>query len=201
LNNYLLIAIKESKKRLYPAIQRQKSLHPHREKVISLVRVLSPLINIPFKLNSKYLLFIDGRIIRNTKTGTAYYEISDVSIPKQHIWHRDVKPNFLIVKMIRIIFRLPWILGLFIRHFKIIKRWDLMAIQVFIGYEAYKTFFKKHPNLIPVIISDVSPTLHMQWSGALAAGNKIMWWQDDYHHFKAFLQKTTYPINAIMLWF
>jgi len=35
---------------------------------------------------------------------------------------------------------------------------------------------------MPIIISDVSPTLHMLWSAAVTEGNGAIWWQDDYHH-------------------
>src|SRR5690606_18516069 len=73
---------------------------------------------------------------------------------------------------------------------------DLTSIEVFVGYEAFKSFFHKHPDLIPIIISDISPILHMQWSGALAAGNKVMWWQDDYHHFKGFSSEKYLPYSC-----
>ncbi len=157
------------------------------------LRTLSPLAEIPLKLNTSFEWYLDGNIAPQTKTGKAYEELKASGINIRSIWHRNPDSLSLVDKALRIIFRLPLVLGLIIHRRKTIKKLDLAGIQVLIGYAAYKRFFKFYPRLKPIIISDISPFLHMQWAGALAAGNEVMWWQDDYHHYKGFSKENYLP--------
>ena len=58
--------------------------------------------------------------------------------------------------------------------------------------EINRRFLRRHPSLLPLIISDVSPDRHALWSAAIAENRKVVWWQDDHHH----TEKLTYPVDA-----
>jgi hypothetical protein len=196
LNTLLYSAIYNSKKRLAPAITKQEAANPLKEKIFKYLRVLSPLSVIPIKINPDYRFFLDGGISINSKSGTVYRELVSSGISKNQIWHRGTNRKTLLSGYLIILIRLPWLLGLFLKNLKSLKGLDLISLQVFVGYAAYKQFFRKHKNLVPIIISDLSPSFLMQWSGALAAGNKILWWQDDYHHFKGFSEENYFPYKC-----
>lgn len=196
MNSNLLRAIRLSKKRLIPAIEKRRQINPIREKISQYIRILSPLGEIPIDVNSKYKFFLDGSIVINTKTGAVYQELIGAGTDQEIIWHNGLNPVNRFTNLFRISYRLIWFFGLLFNQRKAFRDLDLVSLQVFVGYEGYKRFFKKHYQLIPIIISDVSPTLHMQWSGALAAGNKVMWWQDDYHHYKGFSDENYFPYSC-----
>jgi hypothetical protein len=196
LNTLLYSAIYNSKKRLAPAITKQEAANPLKEKIFKYLRVLSPLSVIPIKINPDYRFFLDGGISINSKSGTVYRELVSSGISKNQIWHRGTNRKTLLSGYLIILIRLPWLLGFFLKNLKSLKGLDLISLQVFVGYAAYKQFFRKHKNLVPIIISDLSPSFLMQWSGALAAGNKILWWQDDYHHFKGFSEENYFPYKC-----
>lgn len=195
MNVILLKAIRLSKVRILPAVKKQKEINPRKERLMQYLRVLSPLNEIPLKLNSNFQWFLLGNIEANSKTGNVYNELVEAGIKSSSIWHKNRNQTF-ILKNLRILANLPWVFCFIIQRYSSICSLDLAALQVVIGYTAYKKFFKKNYSLQPIIISDISPDLHMQWTGALAAGSKVMWWQDDYHHFKGFSNENYLPYSC-----
>ena len=53
---------------------------------------------------------------------------------------------------------------------------------VIIARDAFGRLFRRHPRLVGIVISDISPLRAVIASGAASAGARVMWWQDDYHH-------------------
>lgn len=194
---YLRKSIRLSKTRLLPAIKKRKKLYPAREKWMRYLRILKPLGEIPLTLNQNKQWYLDGKIDQNSKTGAVYIELTEVGLNPESIWHKNESSHLsTLITLIRIISRLHLLIYLIVFRNKTIRRLDLVTFQVIVGYAAYKSFFCKHPLLKPIIVSDISPLLHMQWAGALAAGNEVMWWQDDYHHFKGFSTENYLPYEC-----
>lgn len=193
MNSNLYICIRESNKRLKKAIQKQESLFPVKEAWMKYVRVLTPLSEIPLFLSSRYEWYLDGVINNSSKSGAVYSELIDAGIKQDSIWHKGLSRSTTLVKIFRVVSRLYLVLGLLSFRFKQLQRLDLASIQVIIGYTLYKKFFKNHPSIKPIIISDISPFLHMQWVSALAIGRRVMWWQNDYHHFEGFSEENYLP--------
>ena len=59
---------------------------------------------------------------------------------------------------------------------------DCIDLQILLGREVFRHLLHRYPMVKPIIISDVSPDLHMLWSAATVAGCGALWWQDDFHH-------------------
>ena len=192
----LLTAIRRSKLRLVPAIKLREANYPNKEIVLRYLRLLTPLTAIPVQINPRYKIFLDGSVAPNSKTGAVYREITAFGKYREGIWHLAIKPIGASIKLFRIFIRTPWLLKLLWTKRKMIRQLDLVALQVVIGYAAYKRFFKKNINLIPIIISDLSPVLQMQWGAALSLGRNVIWWQDDYHHYKGFSKEDYMPYRA-----
>lgn len=192
----LLRAIRLSKLRIEPTIKRQASKAPLREKYMRYLRVLTPLAEIPYSLPNKFKWYLNGSIDRNSKTGAVYYELIEVGVEPSSIWHKELNQKPVFKKFIWSFRRLYLVLGILIYRFKQLQKLDLASLQVVIGYMAYKSFFKSHPSLKPIIISDISPLLHMQWAGALAVSRQVIWWQDDYHHFEGFSEENYSPYEC-----
>lgn len=196
MNSLLFKAIRLSAKRQIPAVAKQRAARPNREKVFKYLRILTPLTEIPLQLPKEKRFYLDGPVGLNTKTGAAFEELTENGIDENLIWHRSLAKKNQVTRLLRITLRLPWVLGLIAQKWKVFRQLDLLGLEVSVGYSAYKAFFKGYSKLIPVIISDISPLLHMQWAGALAAGSRVMWWQDDYHHFKGFSTENYLPYKC-----
>ena len=188
MNINLFRAIHLSRLRIEPAVKKQASKGMYRECYMRYLRVLSPLGEIPLFVTERYNWYLDGENHSQSKTGIAFRELIEAGLSRETIWHR--RPHnpwqHFVIKVFRIGCRLPRMFILVVSKFSILKKLDLVALQVIVGYVGFKGLFNSHSHLIPIINSDISPTLHMQWAGALAAGNKVMWWQDDYHHYDGF---------------
>lgn len=193
MNSNLLKAIRLTKKRLMPAIEKQRHNNPIKEKFLQYIRMVSPLREIPIKVNSRYRLFLDGSIIVNTKTGAAYQELLAAGYNEDKIWHNSLETKSSFNKLFRTGYRFIWFAGLLLKQHKAFRTLDLVSLQVFVGYEAYKRFFKKHEQLMPIIISDITPTAQMLWAATASLNRDVLWWQDDYHHYKGFSKENYLP--------
>lgn len=189
----LLRAIRLSKQRILPAIAKQAAKSPGKEFFIRYLRIFFPLMGIPVRLSRSYQCYLEGSIDKNSKTGAVYYELVACNVEDNTIWYPSREKNTSINRVWRLAYYLPGVLCVLLRRGSQFRKLDLPALEVCIGYMGYKAFFESHNSIIPILISDISPTIHMQWSGALAAGNKVMWWQDDYHHYKGFSQENYFP--------
>jgi hypothetical protein len=192
----LLRAIRLSRKRIIPAVDRQAGLSPQKEKLMRYLRVLTPLAQVPISIDHKYRWYLDGTIDANSKTGAAFKELATAGIDADTIWYKELACVNIFKRVNRIALRLPRLFILLLIRFRTIKNLDLVALQVLVGYIGYRSFFKKYQNLKAIIISDISPYLHMQWIAALAEGNKVMWWQDDYHHYNGFSDDNYLPYQC-----
>lgn len=192
----LLIAIRQSNKRLHPAIKKQGQSNPIKEKLYQYLRVLSPLEEIPILSPRNYRFFLDGSIRSNSKTGIALQEFTNAGIKIEEIWYNKSGSISRLNKVMRIVFRIPFILMVFVRKKKVFRFLDLAGLQVFVGYVAYRKFFAKNERLVPIINSDISPKLHMQWSAAISINRDVFWWQDDYHHYAGFSNENYMPYSC-----
>jgi hypothetical protein len=67
----------------------------------------------------------------------------------------------------------------------------LTELQIVVGHVTFRRLLRRHCAVVPIIISDTSPDLHMLWSAAVSQGCRVIYWQDDYHH----LWKPAYPVT------
>lgn len=193
MNIGLLVCIRGAGERLRPAIERQKRRHPLREIVMSKLRVFAPLTQIPLYLSKEIRFFLPSYPIPNSKTAAVVHELYAAGISRRMIWTPGPSENYTIINFARLLYRLPCAL-IFI--FIVIRRapsLDCINLQIILGRQVFRQFLHRHPLVMPIIISDVSPDLHMLWSAAAVAGRGALWWQDDYHH----IEPLPYPVAAI----
>ena len=108
------------------------------------------------------------------------------------IWTPGLSENYSITSFVRLFFRLPQALFFLFFVVRRVPDLDCIDLQILLGREVFRDFLHHHPMVKPIIISDVSPGLHMLWSAATIAGCGALWWQDDYHH----IESLTYPVLA-----
>jgi hypothetical protein len=183
LKTALLIALRKSRERLYPSIQQRMLLYPKREPLIRFLRVLTPLSEIPFYIRKESLFFLDEAPRPNSKSENIVKELVAAGVKRDAIWTKSSSfLNTKIEKLVRISLRIPNLLLLFFHSRSRLIRLDLVDLQIVLGYWGYKKFFEKNKKLVPIIISDVSPLLNMQWSAIVSLDREIVYWQEDYHH-------------------
>lgn len=195
MNTNLLLAIRLSKKRLVPAIKIRKKSNPSLEFLMRWVRVFTALKDIPVKSiqNKKY--YLDAFPKPNSKAFAVIDELTQTKIVKSDLFIKSER-QLLGKELARLsyygILTLPTL-------FRLLKRktnLNEVDVHVVIGYVAYKRFLNKNKNLIPIIISDITPTSHMLWAAAASLNRDVFWWQDDYHHFKGFSSENYLPYTC-----
>ena len=191
MNIGIVSCLRGAGERLRPAIERQKLRHPHREIIMSKVRVLVPLAKIPLSLAKNIRFYLDSYPHPNSKVAAVVNELCAAGISRSMIWTPGPSQNYTVVSFVRLLYRLPCAL---IYLFIMVRRapfLDCIDLQIILGREVFRHLLHRYPMVKPIIISDVSPDLHMLWSAASVAGCGALWWQDDYHH----IESLPYPVS------
>ena len=182
MNTSLLTCIRGARSRLLPAAERELARRPRREFFMGRLRVLSPLVQAPLMFPSRTRLYVPGFPKPNSKYAAVVDELIESGVMPDQIWHPAKEIDSLSRRIWRLMVRLPWAVILIFSVKRRSRNLDVLAIQSILGRELFRRLLCKRPNLLPVIISDVSPSLHMLWSASSVEGNRAIWWQDDYHH-------------------
>lgn len=177
---------------MIPAIANQRNEQPIREILMKWLRVISPLMEVPVTLGESYQYFLDAYPKPNSKAFAIVNELSHRENILGKIWTKGPTLSYF-SKLHRLVWHLPAVLPVLIYIFYNGKKFRSVELQVIVGYSLYKNFLKKHQALIPIIISDITPTAHMLWAAAISLKRDIFWWQDDYHHIDGFSSENYLP--------
>lgn len=192
MNIGIVSCLRGAGERLRPAIERQKLRHPHREIIMSKVRVLVPLARIPLSLSKEKRFYLDSWPHPNSKAADVVNELAAAGISRNMIWTPRASQNYTVSDVVRLLYRLPFTLIFLFIILRRVPRLDSIDLQIILGREVFRQLLHRYPMVKPIIISDVSPDLHMLWSAASVAGCGALWWQDDYHH----IESLPYPVAA-----
>lgn len=162
-----------------------------REALMSRIRILSPLVQIPIRIPQSARFYIPSKPRPNSKSYAVYRELVEAGIPEKDIWYPKREKNAKTIRLLRFILRLPWAISYIVIMLGRSRKLDRFALHATLGRELCRGLLKRYPGLHPIIISDVSPNLHMLWSAASVEGNRAIWWQDDFHHYQWLLPYQT----------
>lgn len=175
----LLRCLRGAERRLRPALAAPRRARPARERWIGPLRRFEPLALVPDRLPPGVRYYLPSRALPNSKTATVVAELCAAGVPRGAIWTRDDDRASRAWRLLR---GLPFALGLLATLRRRARRMDPVRQQILLGRERYRRFLRRHPGVAPIVLSDVSPELHMLWSAADAEGVPALWWQDDFHH-------------------
>lgn len=165
-----------------PAEAREKAARPIRFALVSAVRVFRELGDVPVRSLIDSAIYLPSVPSPNAKSGYVRDELLAAGLPQNRLHHLSTKDSRALFRLWRILVRLPWALAMLAYLFSRRCRLDRISLQIILGREGFRRWLRCCPELYPVIISDVSPSLHMLWSAAAKEGNRAIWWQDDFHH-------------------
>jgi len=112
--------------------------------------------------------YVPGQPQPNSKTAAVVNELRDAGIDHLLLVHGTSQDEAMLVKVARLIFRLPWALGFVVQTHKRCRHLDRVDQQTLLNYAVARRWLRNRPSLMPVIISDVSPGLHTLWCADLA---------------------------------
>ena len=182
MNIGILTCLRGAGEWLRLSVEKQKLLYPHREIIMSKVRVLAPLAKIPLVLSKDIRFYLESWPHPNSKSAAVFNEICASGISSSMIWTPGSYQNYSVTSFLRLLYRLPFALIFLFIMKRRAPFLDCIDLQILLGREVFRHLLHRYPMVKPIIISDVSPDLHMLWSAATVAGCGALWWQDDFHH-------------------
>lgn len=190
LDTSLLCCIRGVRVKIVKAKARERQRRPLRFAVISVIRIVSELGNVPLRRLSGPAIYLPSLPAPNAKSGYVRDELLAAGLPQGNFHHAQASDSKALVRLARLLVRLPWALFMLGYLVKRSRRLDRVGLQITLGREAFRRWLRRSPNVYPVIISDVSPARHMLWSAAAKEGNRAIWWQDDFHHHRPLPYRT-----------
>lgn len=184
MDTSLLSCLRLAGVRLRPALKAEKKKRPLRFHLLNPIRLFADLSIMPLYLSKKARVYIHGGASDASKNGIAMRELTSAGVPRDLIIIENPQTLSLFAKTIRILFRLTIALIILKKISKRSKKLDFVDYRIILAREMCRIAFRFRPLLSPLIISDVSPTLNILWSASSSEGNRAVWWQDDFHHFK-----------------
>ena len=182
MNTSLLSCVRGAGERLRPALLEEKHRRPLRFRFLQPFRVFGSLTFMPLVWPGNEVFFLSNYPRANSKTAAVLNELVDAGVPKSSFLYPPEAGNAPWARIVRLLLRLPWALIFLLTLKRRVRRLDDVDLAIVLGRESFRRTLNKARRVMPVIISDVSPTLHMLWSAAAAEGNRAIWWQDDFHH-------------------
>lgn len=145
----------------------------------------------PLFVRGSALVYIPSRVKANSKTAAAVAELSSAGIAPARFLTSDKTAWDTVNCFLGGLRDLPWTV-----YFILMMRWRtprLGGLERFLVLTrgAYRRFLRRHPSLVPLIISDVGPDRIALWSAAVAEKRPVFWWQDDRRH----NEKLSYPVD------
>ena len=182
MNVGILSCLRGAGERLRPAVKEQSLRHPQKEIVMRKLRVLAPLAQVPLFFPKTVRFYLPAFPFKNSKAAAVFNELTSAGISRSMIWTPGPSQHYTATDFARLLYRLPRALLFLFIMLRRAPLLDYIDLQIILGREVYRHLLLRYPLVKPIIISDVSPELHMLWSAATVAGAGALWWQDDYHH-------------------
>jgi len=186
MDTSLLRCLRYTRQRLEKSIMLQKAKHPLREKIVAPFRSIFLPAKIPLTFPKGVRFYLPSAPRLNSKSGDVFNELISGGTQRSDIWFPSQKKVHILVKIYRILRRSSLLIYTLFRIKCRCSRLDMIDAYIIIGRQVNRRLLFNNPEVKPLIISDVSPDLHMLWSAAAAEGNRAIWWQDDYHHYTYF---------------
>lgn len=137
-------------------------------------------------------IYLPSRVKANSKTAAVVGELTAAGVPRDAFLTSEKSAGHALNNLLGGLINLPWtICFIAILHRRAGRLGELERFLI-LARAINLRFLRKHPALIPIIISDVSPDRHALWSAAVAEGRQVVWWQDDHHH----TEELSYPVDA-----
>ena len=177
----VLVCLRNSGERLRPVLANARRRRPLLEPLLAPWRILTPLADLPQRLPPWAKYYLPSQLRPNSKAEAVVRELLAAGIVHEAIWTFDQQSDHPLARVGRIAL---WALRLLptLAWLALARPLDAADRQVLLGRAAMRLFLHRNPHAMPIIVSDVSPTLHMLWSAAVSLGRPPLWWQDDYHH-------------------
>lgn len=182
MNTSLLSCLRGADERLRRSLREEKRRRPLRFQLVRPFRVFSALTVMPLLWPRSAVFYLPSYPRPNTKYAAVFNELVNAGVPRSAFWYPPEAGNAPWSRLVRVLVRLPWALLFLLNLRRRVRRLDMVDVAVVLGRESFRRTLRKRHSVMPVIISDVGPTLHMLWSAAATEGNRAIWWQDDFHH-------------------
>lgn len=192
MNSNVLTCLRAAGVRSRPAHSAARRRNRLRWLLFSPIRILQPLITFPLSSLQGKRFYVPGEPRPNSKTAAVVDELKEAGVPQHLIVHGHSRDGTFLVKAVRFCLRLPWALGFLLQISRRCQSLDGIDRQTLVNYALARRWLQNRRGLMPIIISDVSPSLHALWAACAAEGNRAIWWQDDFHFHTAL----PYPIKA-----
>ena len=191
MDTTLLKCVRGAGFRLRAAFRVEQKHRPLRFRLMSIFRIFSMVPIMPIFIGNEKRLYVHGKPRPNSKTGNMFQELEAAGVQMDRVFVDQTKSPFIVIKLVRLLLRLPAVFVILfrIRHR---RRTDVVDLTIILAREIVRQKLRGLPYLHPLIVSDLSPSMHILWSAATAEGNRAIWWQDDFHHFK----DIPYPLSA-----
>lgn len=179
----LLSCLRKARVRLDESIAVQRKKNRLKERFMGPLRVILLPAEIPMFFAKGAHFYLPSSVRTNSKYAPVYNELVRAGIRKDSI---AIQPVVTVISgrgLLRILVRMPLSLFFILKRLRPGSSLDWVDTYILLGRACYRSLFSRYPGLLPIIISDVSPALHMMWSAAVAEDNRAIWWQEDYHHY------------------
>jgi len=186
-----LRCLRLAEERLRPAVASRVDPGGFRRGLRRSLFSLRPLAEIPLSLSRTTKFYLPDWPRPNSKAAAVVKELVESTLPADALWYHRDSTDAIWRQGGRLLWRLPLYLPLLLRSQRPGTRLDRIGKRILMGWVVRRRLLKRHPGVAPIIISDLSPGLHMLWSAALREGNPVLWWQDDYHHARPLPQPVT----------
>jgi len=137
-------------------------------------------------------IYLPSRAKANSKTAAVVGELTTAGMPREAFLTSEKSAGHALNNLLGGLINLPWTLRFIVILHRRAGRLGELERFLILTREVNRRFLRKHPALIPLIISDVSPDRHALWSAAVAERRQVVWWQDDHHH----TEELSYPVGA-----
>lgn len=184
MNITLLTCLRKARIRLDESIALQRKKKPVKERFMGPLRTILLPAAIPLTLSRSAKFYLPSANHPNSKYAAVYNELVTAGISKASIAIQPTAKGFSALGILRILVRLPLVLFFWLKKFRSGSRLCWIDMYILVGQSCYRRLFYRYSQVMPIIISDVSPALYMIWSAAVTEGDRAIWWQEDYHHYK-----------------
>jgi hypothetical protein len=154
----------------------------------------------PLWLSKRVRFYLPSVPRPQSKAATVVNELTEAGVPASSIYTPPKHATSRTIRrVVRTVWRLPQALALALHARRRSSRMDAVDLRILLGRDAVQRLVRRHAHVRWIVISDISPELHMLWSGALAEEGHVFWWQDDYHHGVQGARALPYPVGSAAL--
>ncbi len=142
-------------------------------------RVFRAALEVPLFLPTSARIYIPYPLLPNSKAEAVYKELVQAGVAAEEICAPSSnKVNALLA----LIWRGPGMLCMILRTRRHRTGQHPVDVYLLILWKLITQMLRQHAQLRPVIISDLSPMIHVLWGASNQLQKPPIWWQDDFHH-------------------